>query len=127
MTPSADFAESIAANIAYWQTRLREPNDDEIKAVDLDRINLYRAIEFGMGLPVTWHETANLVVQCFPFIVQRGYYRDWIPVLEKLTSGCAQDDLALKGWMRRSPATLKKSGLANSWMIQAENLSLECS
>jgi tetratricopeptide (TPR) repeat protein len=97
MTPSAKFAESIAANIAFWQTRLREPNDDEIKAVDLDRINLYRAIEFGMGLPVTWHETANLVVQCFPFIVQRGYYRDWIPVLEKLTSGCAQEDLALKG------------------------------
>lgn len=97
MAPSALFAESIAANITYWQTRLREPSDEEIKAIDLDRTNLYRAIEFGMGLPVTWHDAANLVVQCFPFIIQRGYYRDWIPVLEKLTSGCVREDLALKG------------------------------
>ena len=97
MAPSAKFAESIAANITYWQTRLKKPGDDEIKAIDLDRINLYRAIEFGIGLPVTWHDTVNLVVQCYPFIIRKGYYRDWIPVLEKLTSSCAQEDLALKG------------------------------
>ncbi len=97
MAPSAKFAESIAANITYWQTRLREPSDEEIKAIDLDRTNLYRAIEFGMGLPAAWQATANLVVQCFPFIVHRGYYRDWIPVLENLTSCCADEDLALKG------------------------------
>jgi tetratricopeptide (TPR) repeat protein len=29
--------------------------------------------------------------------VQRGYYRDWIPVVEKVASYCTKNDIALKG------------------------------
>jgi tetratricopeptide (TPR) repeat protein len=97
MGPSQKFTESIAANIAYWHVRMDNPGDEGLKAIDRDRNNLYRAVEFGMGFPATWHAATRLVVESFSFIVQRGYYRDWIPVMENCVSCCAEADLALKG------------------------------
>jgi len=97
MGPSQKFAGSVAANVAYWRARLDDTSDESLKSIDFDRVNLYRAIEFGMGLPSTWHDTARLIVDCFSFIVQKGYYRDWIPLIDKVASCCAEEDLALKG------------------------------
>ncbi|MGB3713945.1 MAG: tetratricopeptide repeat protein [Candidatus Promineifilaceae bacterium] len=94
---SQKFAASIAANIGYWQARLSDPSDADLRVIDLDRVNLYRAIEFGLGLQETWQNTARLIIQCYSLILQRGYYRDWIPVVEKVASFCTEDDLALKG------------------------------
>lgn len=94
---SPKFAESVAANVAYWQARLSDLSDGDNTAIDRDRVNLFRAVEFGLGLQDTWHDTAGLIVQCFSFIVQRGYYREWIPVIETVVSSCTEDDLALRG------------------------------
>lgn len=94
---SQKFAASITANIAYWQARLSDPSDGDLRVIDLDRVNLYRAIEFGLGLQDTWQDTARLIIHCFSLIVQRGYYRDWIPVVEKVASCCTENDFALKG------------------------------
>jgi tetratricopeptide (TPR) repeat protein len=97
MALSRKFAESIAANLDYWHVRLGDLSEDDLRVVDRDRVNLYRAIEFGLDLQETWQETTKLIVRCFPLITQRGYYRDWIPVLEKAASCCTGKDLALKG------------------------------
>ena len=97
MRPLTKFSESIAANIAYWHNRLGETSDGNFADIDLDRSNLYRAVEFGLSLQDTWPETTKLVIQCFEFIIQRGYYREWIPVMERVIYCCTGDDQALKG------------------------------
>ncbi|MFN2189799.1 MAG: tetratricopeptide repeat protein [Candidatus Promineifilaceae bacterium] len=97
MTPSDSFASAISANIAYWQKRLDEMSPDAIEAIDRDRHNLYRAVDFGLNLPDTWIECAKLAILCFPFMVQKGYYRDWILVLDRVVARCCETDLTLKG------------------------------
>jgi len=62
-----------------------------------DRRNLYRAAEFGLGLSDTWRNTAELLLQCIELISQKGMWRPWIPLLERIIEKCSNDDLALKG------------------------------
>ena len=56
--PSSQFIRSIAANIAYWQQRTQNLTGETLSAIEQDRQNLYRAIEFGAQLKETWRETA---------------------------------------------------------------------
>ena len=97
MSPSPPFIRSITANIAYWQQRTHNLTDATITTIERDRQNLYRAIEFGAQLADTWQETAVLTLQCFPFIEQRGYWHEWIPLLEQLQATSNEQDEGLNG------------------------------
>jgi len=97
MHPSAQFTECIAANISYWQQRTHNLTDDTLPALDRERQNLYRAAKFGLQLPDTWQGTADLILQTYVFIERRGYWGEWIPMLEQLLECCPKDNLALRG------------------------------
>ncbi len=97
MQPSTQFTDSIAANIVYWRQRTHNLTDDALPDLDKERQNLYRAVKFGLHLPVTWEETAELILQTLIFIERRGYWAEWIPVMEQLLESCPPDKEKIRG------------------------------
>ena len=95
--PSPQFTQSVAANISYWQQRTQNLTDDTLPALDRERQNLYRAAKFGLHMPATWQETAELMLQTFVFVERRGYWAEWIPMLERALESCPADNLGLRG------------------------------
>ncbi len=88
MTPTAEFRQSIVANLAYWQTRAETATEQQFGALDFERHNLYRAVQFGLGLPQTRRLTVQLILRLFEFVEHRTYWREWLPVLEKARVIC---------------------------------------
>lgn len=97
MNATAQFLESVAANVAYWQRRTDSLTEQKLGALDEERQNLLRAVEFGLAFPQTWRQTAELVLQSFLFIERRSYGREWIPMLRRAVVKCSDTDLSLKG------------------------------
>ena len=93
---SSQFVESVAAGIAYWRVQTREINDQTLSELDNERHNLYRAVEYGLKLKQTWRDTAVVSLQAFPLVERRGYWTDWIPVLERAVSLCPDEESELK-------------------------------
>ncbi|MCB8984948.1 MAG: tetratricopeptide repeat protein [Ardenticatenaceae bacterium] len=94
---AAQFTQSVAANISYWQQRTQNLTDDTLPALDQERQNLYRAAKFGLHVPHTWQQTAELILQTFVFVERRGYWAEWLPMLEQLLQSCPADNLAMRG------------------------------
>ena len=86
------FAHSVAANLSYWFERARPWGDETLHALDPERHNLLRAVQFGLGLESTRGEAANLMLQIYPLIERRGYWRRWIPLLENALAKCSPED-----------------------------------
>ncbi len=82
-SPDPQFIENIIAGLAYWQAQTAELDDRAISQLDAERQNLYRIVQYGLELPQTWRDTAVVILQSFNFVERRGYWREWIPVLEK--------------------------------------------
>ena len=95
--PSHQFAHSVAANVVYWRQRTKELAHNNLSTFDRDRQNLYRAVRFGLQLAETWQETAELILQSFVLVEKRGYWGEWIPILERLFDKCPEGNLALRG------------------------------
>jgi tetratricopeptide (TPR) repeat protein len=95
--PSTQFTQSVAANIKYWQQRTHDLSDDTLPALDQERQNLYRAAKFGLHVPDAWQSTAELILQTFVFVERRGYWSEWIPMLEQALESCPDDNPALRG------------------------------
>ncbi|MCB9422801.1 MAG: tetratricopeptide repeat protein [Ardenticatenaceae bacterium] len=95
--PAMQFTHSVAANVVYWQERTKALTHHNLPVLDRDRQNLYRAIRFGLQLADTWQETAVLILQSFPLIEKRGYWGEWIPILERALDKCPADQLLLRG------------------------------
>lgn len=88
--PSAGFSQSVATNLSYWLDSSRELDDKKLHRLDDERHNLYRAARFGLGLEKTRCNAATLMLQIYPLIERRGYWRRWIPLLEKAVESCAE-------------------------------------
>lgn len=97
MAPSPQFVQSVRANVAYWRRRTGRLDRPALAQLEVDRPNLLRAAEFGLALAETWRETADVILQTFPFVEQGGHWREWIPVLERALASCGPADLALCG------------------------------
>ncbi len=95
--PTDQFSRSVAANVTYWRKQTKNQDDVAFQLLDRERQNLFRAAEFGLRLPETWRDTAELIFQTFTFVDRRGYWQEWIPVLEQLLANCPEGDLALRG------------------------------
>lgn len=95
--PSTQFTQSVAANVKYWQQRTQNLTDDTLPALDQEQQNLYRAAKFGLHVPDAWQSTAELILQTFVFVERRGYWGEWIPMLEQALESCPADNLALRG------------------------------
>jgi len=87
------FIKSIAANIAYWTTRTEELQDETLSALDAERGNIFRAVQFGLRLPQTRAATADLVLQSFLLIERRGYWREWNPLMQQLIATEKEENL----------------------------------
>jgi tetratricopeptide (TPR) repeat protein len=94
--PSAQFIDSVAANVAFWSLRATNQAGPGQSLPHEDRRNLFRAAEFGIGLSATWRETAELLLSLRDVIDQGVYWIEWIPVLEGLIARCEEPDQALK-------------------------------
>jgi tetratricopeptide (TPR) repeat protein len=76
-------ARQIGGMLAYWR-RVTEAIDSEaVVLLDAERQNLMRAVEIGLRYESTWLETAEILHLAFPFIEQRGYWQEWLPLLER--------------------------------------------
>ena len=84
--PPAQFVHSLNAALAFWRRRV----DGEAPArLERDRHNLYRAVQLGLTLPHTQPSAMVLAANAFPFVYARGYWREWLPVVEQAASGAA--------------------------------------
>ena len=95
--PSIQFQKSINANLTYWQQRTHNLTDQNLPTIDHERQNIYRALRFGLQLTTCWQQTAELMLQLFVLIERRGYWGEWIPLLEQLLTQCNQKDFPLRG------------------------------
>lgn len=91
------FVQSIQAGLRYWQTQMEDNSDEAIRRLDAECNNLYRLVQFGQRLPEMWRDTAVVALQAFYLVERRGYWPEWIPILEQAVAHWAQDDLPLKG------------------------------
>ena len=96
LAPSPQFIQSTQAAIAHWQWRTQEMDDDVIRQLDKERSNILNAVQLGLTLPQTWHSTASLTLQVFDMVQRRGYWQEWIPILEEAVAACTNKQLPLK-------------------------------
>ena len=71
-------------------------DDQAIEDVDRERQNLFRAVQHGLALPLTWEMTAEIALQVIPLINRRLYRLEWIPVLEQLVIQSPADHQQMK-------------------------------
>lgn len=90
------FIRNIAANVRYWLRRTEDLQRRDVSELDADRQNIYRAVQFGLASSQAWPDTAQLILQSWPFVERRGYWRDWIPFLSQAAARCSQAELPLK-------------------------------
>jgi len=94
--PTPQFITAIAAAVAYWRQRTEELDDAAIARLDEERQNLYRAVEFGLKRPETWEAAAEVALQAFDLVERRGYWREWLPMLEAAIAECGKAQPGLK-------------------------------
>lgn len=96
MTVSPQFIGSVAANIAYWQQRTRDPEEEQWSILARERPNLIRAAQYGQAIAGTWRETATMLLQCYELIERQAAGSPWIPLFESLVNRCPDTEVALK-------------------------------
>ena len=89
--PGNLLARQVKGMLAFWREATEELNNDTIVMLEAERENLLRAIQVGLSFPQMWGDTAEILSQAFPFTEQRGYWQEWIPLLER----CLENS---KGW-----------------------------
>lgn len=92
-TVNPQFIHSVAAGIAHWRQATAVIDERNLAQLDKERQNLYRAVSYGLQLAETWRETAVLASQSFPLIEQRGYWNEWLPLLEQALARCPTHDV----------------------------------
>jgi tetratricopeptide (TPR) repeat protein len=97
MSSTPQFTKSIGSNVAYWRKRVELLNFDAYRELNRDRQNIFNAVEFGLGLSETWLDTVELALELFDYFEKQGYWREWLPTLERILLECPQDNLALRG------------------------------
>ena len=90
------FTASLRAVVAYWQEQTISNTDDAVAALDTRRQNLYRAVVYGLKLEQTRRETAVVILQAFHLAERRGYWHEWIPLIQNAASACPPDEPILK-------------------------------
>jgi tetratricopeptide (TPR) repeat protein len=71
-------------------------DDSTIHDLDKEHHNILRAAQFGLELPETRRVSIDLMLQIFTLIERRGYWRQWIPVMEFALLKCGSVDDALR-------------------------------
>jgi tetratricopeptide (TPR) repeat protein len=91
-TRGAGFVTSIDNAFHYWRRLLVT----DLGAVDRERHNLYRAVQFGLAHPATLSAAATLALQLYPLVRARGYWREWQPLLAQALQYCCHEEPRLR-------------------------------
>lgn len=103
--PSAEFLRSVRTALTYWQERLAH---EPAPKLDPERHNLYRAVQFGLALPGTQLTAVEVAVDAFPFIYARGYWKEWLPVMERASGALLELGPTSKFWLLTRLAQLRR-------------------
>jgi len=77
------YTQAIHNGLRYWQKQAGDLDDAAIAALDKDRLNLHHFLEEGLRLEATQQPTAELMVKLGHFMETRGYWEEWLPLLER--------------------------------------------
>jgi tetratricopeptide (TPR) repeat protein len=83
------YIQAIHNGLDYWQRLAGELDDAAVAALDRDRFNLHQLLEEGLRLEATQQPTAELMAGLGHFIETRGYWEEWLPLLERAIATCA--------------------------------------
>ena len=95
--PDSEFIKSILASLKYWQQQTQNLQPDQVKKLDTKRRNLHTAVEFGLGQPETWEDTARVLLQAFNFAEWRGYRQEWVATLQQALAKAPEKETVLYG------------------------------
>lgn len=76
-TPSPQFTQLIANNIALWQETAQSGRDDYLQT---EHQNVYKAVEMGLQVETTALDAADLLVTLASFVERYGYWQAWLPL-----------------------------------------------
>ncbi len=82
------YIELVHNGLRGWQKIADSLDDEAIAALEERRLNLYHFLEEGLRLEATQQPTAALMVKLGEFIVTRGYWEEWLPLLEQAIAAC---------------------------------------
>lgn len=78
------FIKQAKRTLDFWRDETRHINNPEVvKKLESERQNLFQAVQMGLRFPEMGGETAVILSQAMPYIAQRGYWQDWIPLLQQ--------------------------------------------
>ncbi|MFO7540098.1 MAG: hypothetical protein R6X32_18820, partial [Chloroflexota bacterium] len=83
------YLQAIHNGLGYWRQQAGDLGDAAVAALDRDRFNLHQLLEEGLRLEATQLPTAELMVRLGHFIETRGYWEEWLPLLERAIAVCA--------------------------------------
>jgi tetratricopeptide (TPR) repeat protein len=83
------YTQAIHNGLNYWQRLAGNLDDEAIAALDNGRFNLHQLLEEGLRLEATQLPTAELMARLGHFIETRGYWEEWLPLLERAIAACA--------------------------------------
>ena len=95
--PAPEFIESILRSLNYWQQQTKNLQPEQVKKLDKQRRNLNTAVQFGLSQPVTWEATATVLLQAFNFAEWRGYWGEWIPILQQALASAPEKETVIYG------------------------------
>lgn len=96
----AQFRSSTVANLQYWEAHIARFSEWDWAGLDLERHHVFRAILFSLGLPPPYVTSAlretwlSLARQLYNFGERRGYWHEWLPLLDQLIPKFADDPAA---------------------------------
>jgi tetratricopeptide (TPR) repeat protein len=102
---AATFVKSLQAALGYWQRRLNEAAPKEL---DAERHNLYRAVQFGLQHPETRTAAAELATSAFSFVFARGYWQEWLRVMEQAAAVAAELPALSRFWLLTRLGNLRR-------------------
>jgi len=94
---SPQFIASLTNALTYWQRLTQNLDDTGIIEIDPERQNLHEVVTIGLDLPQTWELAAGVALQIFYLVERRGYWQEWLEVLNKALVYCPTTAYHLQG------------------------------
>lgn len=107
---SPQFIASLTNALVYWQQQTQNLDDALIIEIDPERQNLHEVVVIGLDLPQTWKLAAGVALQVFYLVERRGYWQEWLEVLNKALVYCPTTAYHLQGQLLNRIGELHRFG-----------------
>jgi tetratricopeptide (TPR) repeat protein len=93
---SPRFLQQIANAVHYWLGVTQHVDDSKIAALDCERTNIVRVLDYSLKVDSLVCPSAELIRQVFKLIEQKAYWSEWIPILKTALAAIPDDETELK-------------------------------